>query len=72
MQGDDPTRSLIPPTQMAVQTMMLNQDRCTKNFFTYFNSYTGQWQRFPWDLESAFGISAGERRVTHVAYQQLF
>jgi len=39
--------------------MLLNQDRCTKNFFTYLHPGTGQWMRFPWDLESAFGISAG-------------
>ena len=45
--------------EMAVQTMMLNADRLTKNFYSYFRPDTGQWSRIPWDLESAFGISRG-------------
>ena len=42
--------------EMAMQTVMLNIDRCTKNFVTYLNPDSLQWTRFPWDLESAFGI----------------
>eukprot|EP01024_Parvocaulis_polyphysoides_P030474 TRINITY_DN27701_c1_g1_i3.p1 TRINITY_DN27701_c1_g1~~TRINITY_DN27701_c1_g1_i3.p1 ORF type:complete len:706 (+),score=98.23 TRINITY_DN27701_c1_g1_i3:148-2118(+) len=45
--------------EMAVQTMMLNQDRCTKNFYVFYDVETQEWYRFPWDMESSFSISAG-------------
>lgn len=33
---------------MAAQTLLLNQDRCTKNFYIYMNPGTKQWSMFPW------------------------
>ena len=38
--------------QMAAQTLILNQDRCTKNYYIYFDHAEGQWSMFPWDPES--------------------
>ncbi|CAG9462414.1 unnamed protein product [Pedinophyceae sp. YPF-701] len=46
-------------SEMAVQSMLLNQDRCTKNFYSYYNAWTRRWMRIPWDLESSLGISSG-------------
>merc|ERR1719421_1260112 len=43
--------------EMAVQTLVLNQDRCTKNFIMYNDPETDTWSRLPWDFESTFGIS---------------
>lgn len=44
---------------MAVSNMLLNQDRCTKNFYTYMHPVSKMWHVFPWDLEAAMGISNG-------------
>lgn len=44
---------------MAVSNMLLNQDRCTKNFYLYRNPADMRWSIFPWDLEGSFGISSG-------------
>ena len=43
--------------EMAVQALVLNQDRCTKNFIMYNDPETDTWARLPWDFESTFGIS---------------
>jgi len=43
--------------EMAAQTLVLNQDRCTKNFIMYNDPETDTWSRLPWDFESTFGIS---------------
>lgn len=42
---------------MAVNTMFLNQDRCTKNYYMYLNPEDSRWTMLPWDLDGAFGIS---------------
>ena len=45
---------------MAVQSLLLNQDRCTKNYNMYYDkSGTKEWQMLPWDLEESLGISSG-------------
>ncbi|KDD72336.1 hypothetical protein H632_c3499p0, partial [Helicosporidium sp. ATCC 50920] len=44
---------------MAAQTLILNQDRCTKNYFLYQSKDSGQWTMLPWDVESGFGIDRG-------------
>ncbi|GMH43301.1 hypothetical protein BSKO_11223 [Bryopsis sp. KO-2023] len=44
---------------MAVSNLLLNQDRCTKNFYLYRNPSDQRWSIFPWDLEGSFGISNG-------------
>eukprot|EP01026_Neomeris_dumetosa_P052580 TRINITY_DN465_c1_g1_i1.p1 TRINITY_DN465_c1_g1~~TRINITY_DN465_c1_g1_i1.p1 ORF type:complete len:660 (+),score=77.06 TRINITY_DN465_c1_g1_i1:186-2165(+) len=49
--------------EMAVQTMLLNQDRCTKNFYILYDVETQEWHRIPWDMESAFGISSGYQGI---------
>jgi len=38
--------------EAAAQTVMLHQDRCTKNYFMVNNA--GTWTRVPWDLDQAF------------------
>lgn len=45
--------------EMAAQTAVLNQDRCTKNYFLLHDSRTKEWMRLPWDLDGAFGIGSG-------------
>ncbi|MEW5306997.1 MAG: hypothetical protein WDW36_009419 [Sanguina aurantia] len=40
---------------MAIQTLLLNLDRCTKNFYLYLDPDTQEWYRFPWDLDGALG-----------------
>lgn len=45
--------------EMAVQTAMLTQDRCTKNYYVYQNPSSSQWQRLPYDLKSSFGTDRG-------------
>lgn len=42
---------------MAVNSMILNQDRCTKNYYLYLNPKDLRWTIFPWDMEGGFGIS---------------
>lgn len=44
---------------MAAQTLILNQDRCTKNFNVYREPNSGQWIMLPWDVESGFSIDRG-------------
>jgi len=44
---------------MAAQTLILNQDRCTKNFNLYREPDSGQWIMLPWDVESGFSIDRG-------------
>ena len=45
---------------MSVQTLLLNQDRCTKNYNMYYDKTgTKEWQMLPWDLEESLGISSG-------------
>eukprot|EP00967_Tisochrysis_lutea_P153713 scaffold303942_cov21-Tisochrysis_lutea.AAC.1 len=45
--------------EMAAQAVILNMDRCTKNFFMYLNPKTEQWHRIPWDLDGSLGQSNG-------------
>lgn len=40
--------------EMAAQTAMLHQDRCTKNYYVYRDPTDGKWQRIPWDMEDSF------------------
>ncbi|KAK9806846.1 hypothetical protein WJX72_004789 [[Myrmecia] bisecta] len=44
---------------MAAETLMLNQDRCTKNYLMFYDPDTREWSHLPDDLKSAFGISSG-------------
>ena len=44
---------------LAAQTLILNQDRCTKNYMVYQDLRSGQWSMLPWDVESGFGIDRG-------------
>ena len=44
---------------LAAQALVLNQDRCTKNFNLYLDPSTTQWSMLAWDLESTFGIDRG-------------
>ena len=44
---------------MAVLTMLLTQDRCTKNFLIYRDVNTTKWQLFGYDLKSAMNTAAG-------------
>ena len=39
--------------EMAAQTILLNNDRCAKNYYVFFDSKTKRWSRLPWDLEDA-------------------
>ncbi|CAL6426347.1 unnamed protein product [Bathycoccus prasinos] len=39
--------------EMAAQTMLLNNDRCAKNYYVFRNAKTKRWSRLPWDLEDA-------------------
>lgn len=41
--------------EMAGQTILMNHDRLTKNYYVYRDvNGTGEWSRFPWDVEQAF------------------
>jgi hypothetical protein len=44
---------------MASMTVMLNQDRCTKNFEVYLDPSHDQFAILPWDIEGSFGIDRG-------------
>ncbi|KAH7617481.1 hypothetical protein NADE_007259 [Nannochloris sp. 'desiccata'] len=44
---------------MAAMTLMLNQDRCTKNYEIYLDPGFEQWSMLPWDVEGSFGIDRG-------------
>ncbi|GAB4823908.1 hypothetical protein N2152v2_010954 [Parachlorella kessleri] len=58
---------------MAAQTLILNQDRCTKNFYVYLDMSSQQWSMFAWDLavKTPWGLisavyptwSTGRRRL---------
>ena len=52
---------LLPKTinYMAAMTLLLNQDRCTKNFEIYYDPSAQQWAMLPWDIEGSFGIDRG-------------
>ena len=39
--------------EMAAQTTMLHQDRCTKNYYVYRSPQDGKWSRIPWDMVRA-------------------
>ena len=41
-------------TEMAVQTAMLHQDRCTKNRYYHLNASSGRWTIIPYDLKDTF------------------
>jgi hypothetical protein len=48
--------------EMAAQTVMLHQDRCTKNYYVYRNPDDGgKWTRVPWDMEDAFATDYREK-----------
>ncbi|MCA9216745.1 MAG: CotH kinase family protein, partial [Planctomycetales bacterium] len=41
--------------EMAGQAILMNHDRLTKNYYMYKDvSGTGEWSRFPWDVEQSF------------------
>merc|ERR1712176_1434459 len=44
--------------ELALQAAILNQDRCTKNYYVYYDIDSEEWARFPWDLEAVMGISS--------------
>lgn len=44
---------------MAAMTILLNQDRCTKNFYLYKDPTTELWSILPWDIEASFGSDRG-------------
>ena len=44
--------------ELALQAAILNQDRCTKNYYVYYDTDMETWSRFPWDLEAVMGISS--------------
>jgi hypothetical protein len=48
-------------TELAAQTAMLHQDRCTKNRF-YFHDGAGHWAVVPYDLKDAFGACSSGLR----------
>lgn len=45
--------------EMAVQTVLNNMDRCTKNFYMYRNPKDEEWLRLPWDMDGSFGQDNG-------------
>jgi hypothetical protein len=47
--------------EMAVQTALLHQDRCAKNYFVHRNPSDGKWRRIPWDMEDAFATDYRDR-----------
>ena len=53
-----PMRAAVDTTlvtrEMAVQTALLHQDRCTKNYYVYRSRWTNRWSRIPWDMEDSF------------------
>lgn len=42
--------------EMAAQTAMLHQDRCTKNYYVHRDVASGKWSRIPWDMEDSFAV----------------
>ena len=39
---------------MAGNTILTNHDRLTKNYYVYQEPSSGEWHRFPWDMDQAF------------------
>jgi len=53
--------------EMATQTVLANPDRLVKNYYIYKDPVTGEWSRFPWDLDMGFGLDttiAGNQFLT--------
>lgn len=44
---------------MSAMTLLLNQDRCTKNFYVYRDPQTDRWSMLPWDVEAALATDRG-------------
>lgn len=44
---------------MAAMTLINNNDRCTKNYYVYYDLSTQQWSMLAWDVESGFGSDRG-------------
>eukprot|EP00884_Botryococcus_braunii_P015668 jgi/Botrbrau1/2785/Bobra.0164s0062.1 len=44
---------------MAAATMLLYQDRCTKNWYIYQDNSTGTWSLLPHDLKTSLGADRG-------------
>jgi spore coat protein CotH len=38
--------------EMAGQTVMLHQDRCTKNYYMHRDTRTNLWSRIPWYINN--------------------
>jgi hypothetical protein len=38
--------------EMAGQTVMLHQDRCTKNYYMHRDTRTNLWSRIPWYISA--------------------
>ena len=49
---------------MAGQTILMNHDRLTKNYYVHKDPETGLWSRFPWDVEQAFSNPQWEHFVS--------
>mmetsp|Transcript_5513 Transcript_5513/g.34103 ORF Transcript_5513/g.34103 Transcript_5513/m.34103 type:complete len:1177 (+) Transcript_5513:180-3710(+) len=57
--------------EMAAQTLILNHDRCSKNYFLYHDFATQEWQRLPWDFEQLLGVGVhlgGDESDTSVTF----
>lgn len=57
--------------EMAAQTLILNHDRCSKNYFLYHDFETQEWQRIPWDFEQLLGVGVhlgGDESDASVTY----
>eukprot|EP00963_Diacronema_lutheri_P013804 scaffold2732_cov346-Pavlova_lutheri.AAC.1 len=57
--------------EMAAQTLILNHDRCSKNYFLYHDFKTQEWQRLPWDFENLLGVGVhlgGDESDASVTY----
>jgi spore coat protein CotH len=40
--------------EITAETVMLQQDRCTKNYYVFHSKRTDEWMLLPWDNEDAF------------------
>ena len=49
---------------MAGQTILMNHDRLTKNYYVHLDPQSGEWSRFPWDVEQAFSDPRWEHFVS--------
>ncbi|KIZ02309.1 hypothetical protein MNEG_5654 [Monoraphidium neglectum] len=45
--------------EMALETLLGNMDRCTKNYYLWYNPKAQTWTRIPWDLEASMGQDNG-------------